>query len=154
MMRIRLWQAIDVDQLHRMISEFLRVGAARGGDVLPSEHNVQVLLSMGLGFADLGQPSLVALDDDTVLGFIEWGYPPMPFEERWRTCRTYGSFVLPWERHKLVAQNLRDEAFTICRRDGIERIIGPVHMTNERGIREFAEHVGAWAVSVQMEVLL
>jgi len=150
--KIRPWAPGDEAELRGMIGAFLKAGLARGGDLLPTERTIEYLLKLGMDFAAAGQPTLVAVNDH-LLGYIQWGWTELPVDQICRTCQTLGSYVLPEERHNGVARALRFRGLDICREQGIERIVGPMHLTNPRGIREMLEQ-GAWPIAFQMERLI
>src|SRR3990167_860035 len=151
---IRGWVRDDAVQLRPMVAAFLAAGLNRGGDLLPTARSVEHLIMFGLAFAAAGDPSYVAVDAaGTLLGYIEWGQLALPMDQRWRTCHTFGSFVIPPARHMGIARRLRYAARDRCLDLGIERVIGPVHLMNTDGLKEFIQQ-GAWPTSMQMEVLL
>lgn len=150
---IRAWQPFDWPAISGMLAEFLHASVQRGGDVLPTERNVRTLWSIGLGWAAIGQPTLLAEDETGVLGYVQWGWLDSPFDVRWRTCHALGSYTRTDVRGLGIAGSLRMRAKGMCIEAGIERIVGPVHLSNPRGVAEFIGQ-GAWPTTVQMELLV
>jgi len=154
MMDVRPWRIEDAPVLSPMIRDFLSASVRRGGDLLSTQKNAQMLFELGVSWAILGMPTLVATHAyDMIVGYIQWGWIPAAFDLRWRTCHALGSYVAAEVRHQGVARMLRDRGREMCLEAGIERIMGPVHLVNQRGIEEFVAQ-GAWPTTVQMEVLL
>ena len=155
-METRSWHAEDRDALIWMIWDFLNVSVERGGDVLPTERNVARMLDNGMRWATAGRPCLVATVDGcgTPVGYVEWGWDePSPFDVRWRTCFAFGTYVMPRFRGHGVARLLRERARAMCDAAGIERIVGPVHLTNPVALADLAWH-GWWPTAVQMELMV
>jgi len=152
-MVIRSWARRDTNWLRGALRAFLQAGIERGGDLLPTDRNVDALLNLGLLGAERGDPCLVA--DDPLVAFVLWTAPEGSHlvDMRWKTIQAIGSYTEIGERSFGVAGALREAARRMAVDLGYERITGPVHLTNGRGLREFCER-GAWPTSVQMELLL
>ena len=150
---MRLWRGEDSEALRPMLRAFLQEWADRGAELLPTENNVSYLLGQGMAWASHGCPTLVAEQDGELLAYVQWGWISLPLDLRWTTCHALGSYTKPHARHRGIAGRLRQEAKRRCLDAGIERIQGPVHLTNTRGIDEFIQQ-GAWPTTVQMEVFL
>ena len=149
---IRAWRAEDETVVCEMLKDFLHAGIARGGDLLPTERNIKFLWGIGIEAAGRGEPCLVFVNGKDPCAFVLWHYVN-GVDSRWRTCYALGSYTSPDVRSRLIARDLRFAARDICVRDGIERVIGPVHLTNARGLGEFIVQ-GAWPTAVQMERFL
>lgn len=152
--RIRPWDPVDEPVLIPMIEGFLAVQVARGGDMLPTRRNAVEMFKLGCRAAQREQPSLIAEVDGAIGGWCLWWYYDSGLDLRYRTCIAAGSYTLPAYRHAGIAAHLRKVGLSLCQRDGIERIMGPVHLMNRRALKVFIEEYGAWPVSVTMEVLL
>ena len=145
--------------LRSALTRFLEAGLARGADTLPTPHNVEILLGLGLALARRGDPCLLAVANCGPVAYVEWGdpqalHPPGErVELRWRTCQTFGSFTEPEWRHRGVAGALRAEAKRIVIAHGYERITGAMDLTNPRGIEEMVLQ-GGWPVHMIMETLV
>lgn len=138
---IRPWQAKDIDQLRPMVRRFLEIMAERGGDWLPSDHNVALYIGMGLAAAERGEPALLWDEDGQVVSFNLWCSLPSPFQMRWRTLWAYGSFTLPEWEHRRIASMVRARCLEMTAELGFERVTGPVHLVNEKGCKVFE---GEW----------
>ncbi len=155
-LRARFWSPSDEKQLTAMIYEFLAVGERRGGSLVASPRNIDTLLKLGFDGALRGDPCLVAEDiyNARIVSYIEWTTPvSVPFDVKYKTLHTWGAFTLNAWRSVGVATKLRKLAMKVAKDRGYECLTGPVHMTNERGMRYFMEE-GAWPMSVQFEYLL
>lgn len=152
-MNIRPWDEGDRPQLLPMIQDSLAVGLERGGDILATPHNAEVMFQLGLAQASTGQPTLCATYGSLVMGYVMWGWVVLPMDVRYRTCLAGNSYVKAEWRHMGVAGALRQEAKRMCTVAGIERIMGPVHLVNEKGIKEFVSQ-GAWPTTVYMELVI
>jgi GNAT superfamily N-acetyltransferase len=155
-LHLRSWHVDDHPALLWMVWDFLTAGIERGGDVLPTERNVNRLIQNGQRWADAGRPCLVATVDGggTPVGYVEWGWDePSPFDVRWRTCFAFGTYVMPRFRGQGVATTLRARARGMCTAAGIERIVGPVHLTNPAALSDLGGQ-GWWPTAVQMELLV
>lgn len=153
-MEIAPWKAIDAPWIKWAIGEFLRANLDRGGDLLASPRNVDALLQLGLAGASAGDPCLVAVVGGELVGYVLWvGVSPI-LDTRWRTINALGSYTAPGSRSNGVAARLRAEAWDMTRALGYERVIGPVHLSNPRGIQEFVQVFHAWPTTVQMEALV
>jgi len=152
-MDIRPWRATDIPQLIPLLVDALAAGAARGEAIIADEHNATFYAQLGVAQAEGGHPTLCAVDGEDILGFVMWSWCELPLHVAWKVCFAGNSYVRPDARHRGVANALRQAAGLRCRAAGVERIIGPVHLVNTRGIQEFVRQ-GAWPTSVQMEVLV
>jgi len=153
-MEIGPWKAIDATWLKAAIGEFLRANLERGGDLLPTSRNCEVLLRLGLAGAEAGDPCLVAVVGGEPVGYVLWVGAPPTLDTRYKTINALGSYTAPGSRSNGVAAALRAEAWAMTRALGFERVIGPVHLSNARGIQEFVEVFHAWPTTVQMEALV
>jgi len=154
-LKIRSWEPRDLVQLLPMITEFLQVGHARGGSLLPTRKNALVLYELGIYGAEMGDPCLVLTDLNQIIAYIEWCCPASvsSFDLAYKTLHTWGAYTLPKWRKKGVSDILRRRGLEMARELGYECVTGPVHTTNERGIQYFCEE-GAWPTSIQFEYLL
>lgn len=151
-MTIRPWARGDMPALRPMLHDFLEANVAAGGDLEACAPNVEALLELGLRLADAGEPVLVAVADDGGLaGFVMWGELPTPLRLRWRTATAFGSFTWPAYRHQGVAAALRTAAHAICVARGVERVMGPLHRGNRRGVEVFRQDWDARICQVVLE---
>lgn len=149
-LRIRPWCDQDRQALQFQILQFLKAQ----GDLAVTARNADLFFQLGLGLAKKGDPTLLASISGYPVGWVCWGEPETPFEARWKTCHTFGSYTASQFRHAGISLQLRDEAWHIAERQGYERIIGPVQVSNKRGLRLFKAGYGAKATSVQFEFFL
>lgn len=152
-MEITPWKYIDESWLRSSLESFLRSNVARGGDLLPTSRNVSSLLSIGYAGSRNGDPCLVAIIAGEPIGFVLWAGMPPGLDCRWKTVYAHGSFTSVGARSAGVAGALRAEALRMSKALGYERVIGPVAMSNAKGISEFVSQ-GAWPTHCQMELLL
>ena len=139
------WKPIDSAWLRHAIHEFLLANVARGGDLLPTSRNVSAYLKLGLDGAARGEPCLVAITSGEPVAFVLWvGTPSPALDSRWKTINALGSYTEPHARRSGVARRLREEAWAMTKALGYERVIGPMSLSNERGMREFIEVFDAW----------
>jgi GNAT superfamily N-acetyltransferase len=128
-MMIRAWQASDATALTPMIGSMLETTAAQGGQLLATPKNVAWLLSLGLHFAAHGDPTLVYVDDEGIVGFTLWGDlgNPMELDTRSHACTGFGTFVVPGKRRQHVASALRQAALGIARQRGYDCVRGTAY---------------------------
>ena len=153
-LRIRPWHEQDQPALQWQILQFLKAQGDRGGDLAATTKNAGLFFQLGLGLAQKGDPTLVATLNAYPVGWICWGEPVTPFECKWKTCHTFGSYTAPQFRKEGVSMQLRDVAWAMAEQLGYERIIGPVHTSNRRGLKLFKAGYGAKATAVQFEFFL
>lgn len=154
-MEISPWKLIDTLWLRTAIAAFLTANYARGGDLLPSSKNVDVYLRLGFGGVERGDPCLVGVVGGEPVGFVLWTGTPSPvLDTRWRTINALGSYTTPGARSRGVAGALRDRAWAEAKSLGYERVIGPIHTSNDRGAQEFITVFNAWPTTWQFEALL
>lgn len=152
MIKIIPWNETHVPFLTSALRGFFEAGYDRGGDVLPTERNISAFIKLGIGGARRGDPCLVATVDDIPAGFVLWVGTEFPvLDSRWKTIQALGSFTEFSFRSRGVADTLRKEALRVTRERGYERILGPVHMSNPRGISEFIFNYDAWPTTVTFE---
>lgn len=143
-MEIRHWEEKDKEWLKDSIREFLRAGLERGGDLLDTDKNIEAYLKLGYAAVARGEPCLIAIQDGFRAGFVFWiGIPNPQLDERWRTIQALGSYTVPNFRSWGIADRLRLSAREMAKKLGFERISGPVHVTNEKGIKVFEAFYGA-----------
>lgn len=130
-----------------MVRRFLEIMAERGGDFVPSDHNVALYIGLGLGAAEKGEPALLWDEEGTVASFNLWCSLPSPFQLRWRTLWAYGAFTLPEFEHQKIASMVRLRCLEMSKELGFERVTGPVHMVNEKGRAVFSGEWGATPVA-------
>lgn len=154
-MIVRPWAAVDVAWLRGAIEAFLAANAARGGDLIVNERNVTTYLQLGMGGALRGDPCLVAILKEHPVGFVLWvGTPNPPLDSRWKTINALGSYTEPEARSKGVADALRRAAWDMTVAQGYERVHGPMHLSNARGIEEFIHVWDAWPTTCTFEVMV
>ena len=156
---IRHWVPNDIVQVQNMIEAFLEKGLERGGDIPPTPKNVRALWDMGVGASQNQDPTYLATIDEKIIAYVQWsGLATTTFELRWRTCFTWGSFTVPGYRSRGIAAQLREKAAVQAKDRGYQRVIGPVHIENPRGIKHFLEEYRgggiAKATAVQFEEFL
>ena len=100
--------------------------------------------------AEQGDPSLVAIEDEKVVSYIMWGDIGVPMDSKWKTCHALGSYTLADYRHHGIVTALRHRGLEMAIERGYERIIGPMHIVNRKGIHEM-EKEGAIPTVIQME---
>lgn len=151
---IQPWSQVHTAWLRPAIREFLKAGEARGGDLLATERNVDTYLKIGMQGALKGDPCLLALVDYQPVAYVLWVGAPDVVDSKYKTINAIGSYTEPAHRSKFIAAALRDRALAMSRERGYTRVYGPVHNTNERGIKEFCVAYQAWPVSTNFELLL
>lgn len=154
-MALRPWSQDDAPWLRTSLRQFVEANLARGGDFLPTERNIETLLTLGLEGAQAGYPCYIATRDAMPIAFVLWC--PAPGAEtldcRWKTIVAYASFTAPEARGNGVAGALRQGALARTKALGFTRIMGPVALSNEKGMQEFVRQ-GAWPTHAQWEILL
>lgn len=157
---IRSWTQADISQLRPMVQGFIVSAIGRGGDIADTPKNVEWFLRKGLECAEAGFPVLVGCVDDAIMeekaiaGYLTWAEIPTPLDARWKTITAYGTYTLPEYRGQGIAGKLRVKAFEMTCDLGYERIVGPIHALNPRGMQEFEEVWGAKIVAHQFEKFL
>lgn len=136
---IRPWQPSDASQLVPMIQACLEDTAAVGADWAPTPHNVDLMLKLGLMWAERGDPSLVLESQGEILAYTLWGELPSELDTMHRSCAALGTYVVERVRRLGIAQALRNEAIARAKRAGYDRILGS---TYDPGGHASAERVG------------
>lgn len=93
-------------------------------DILPCSENVSAYLEIAKGGAERGEPVLVAMDGDRLVGFILWVSMHAGLKLRGRVLHGLGTWVDPEYRRKGVATELRATALTMARLADFSRVIG------------------------------
>lgn len=121
---IRPWQPDDTEALRGMIWDCLTDTFNQGADMVPDNHNTDLLLVIGMKWAFSGDPALVAIIDDTIIGYVMWGDPESRFSLRERIAVGFGTYVEPAYRRCHIASALRLEAQRIAKERGYTRVQG------------------------------
>lgn len=152
--RVVPWSPAYSEWLRGAIRQFFEVGLTRGGDILPTERNIDLYLKIGLDGAAKGDACLLALVNDRPVAYVMWvGSPPI-LDTRHKVVNAIGSYTEPAFRNRTIATALREEAIRISKARGYGKAVGPVLNTNARGIREFCTAYNAWPVSTNFEMEL
>lgn len=124
-MRIRVIQKGDGDQLWNLVMAYLKETYEGGADFLPTLTNATTFTLFALEGAAVGDPCLVAEDNDRLIGFcLARGIDFYGCEMRHKTIRTHGTYVLPEYREKDVAQALLLTAGHMAKLAGYDRFMG------------------------------
>lgn len=151
----RSWKEQDREWLYGALESFLKETSQAGGDVLPTNRNINAYIELGLRRAGLGDPCFVGFLGNRPVGFVFWvGNQNSDLDERWKTILALGSFTEARARHFGVANKLRLLALEQAKKMGYERIQGPVYLNNERGLEEFTLTYNAVPVAVIFEKMI
>lgn len=152
----RLMRPRDEAQLKPLMWEFLQANYERGGEMIPNEKNVELMVAIALKHAEQAQPCLVATVpnpgwiDRRIIAYVTWAEVESPFDSRWpKTMNAYGTYTVPEYRSQGIAAKLRRKAFAMAKAMGIQRIVGPVHAVNKRGMEEFER---AWGAGISTHI--
>lgn len=145
---IRPWRADDAPALRPMIRACLAESFAYGADILPDEENISVLLKIGMAWASMGQPALIAVDEMPV-GYILWGPATGPFRLREKKAIGLGTFVIADRRREGFSVALRKAAMRQLRELGYASLQGVTY--SEAGLRS-ALAVGFTVTAQNIEV--
>ncbi len=141
----RHWQPQDAPQLRPMIFDCL----AEARDFKQCYENADLLLAMGLRAAADGQPTLVAVEQDHVIGYTLWVSIQGPFVLRDRVLAGYGTYILREYRRRHIATDLRLIAQEMAVIGGYSRVQGTAY--DERGLASVL-CVGWRAVGTLVEI--
>lgn len=134
MIALHPWCMTDADALRPMILACLTETYEAGADFVPDQHNVELLLKIGMQWAAAGEPTLIAFEDAVQpVGYCLWGGSDVVFHTRHRICAGLGTFVIPSHRRQHVAVILRTAAAEIARERGYQVVDGEVY--SEAGLR-------------------
>ncbi len=149
----RPWRVEDAEALRPMIMDLLVINAAHGADIDPTAKNVEVLLALGRKFSTVGDPTLVACDDDELVAFTIWGeFVTAPLEMRPpRLCTGVATYVAPGWRGKGISKEIRTEAMQVARARGYGRVKGA---TFYNIAEKSMQAVGFRVVATELEVVL
>lgn len=151
---IAAWLPIDADELRPLIEAFLTEKTGRTEDLLPSEYNRERLLELGMTWANAGFPTLHAIVDGRIVGWLIWGPQVQMFESQHpNTILALASYTVPEYRHYQIQNCLKLRAIEMARALEATRIMGPMAPANQRGIAEM-EKFGATVTLLQMELVL
>jgi GNAT superfamily N-acetyltransferase len=130
-MMIRPMQASDERIVKRLMIRYLKETFEQGGEFPPTLENAAAFTAYAIQGAAEGDPCLVAVDSEKVVGFIAargMGFPGTT--SRHKTIRSWGSFVLPEYRSKNVATTLFIVAGRLARVAGYTRFLGMTYGTD------------------------
>lgn len=153
-MHIRFWNEKDQDWLLYAIKKFLEDGLDKNGDLLPTDRNARIYYATGISAVGRGDPCLVCVVDGVFAGFVYWIGVGNFMDQRWNTIQALGSYTVPEFRSRGVADKLRKEARRIAIEKGYNRIFGPVHFDNKKGLEVFEKEYGAKINSVNFEFII
>lgn len=129
-MKIRFVARSDERQVKRLIMRYLKDTYSEGGDFPPTLENAQAFFEHALEGAECGDPCLVAVDGETVVGFVMCRGVLFPgMQTRDVTLRSWGTYVLPDYRGQRVAIKLFMVAGRIAKNKGYTRVLGFTHGT-------------------------
>lgn len=118
-------QAADERALRRLAMNYLKDTYAGGGDYPPTLENAATMTAHALEGAAMGDPCLVAADDDKVVGFIVARGVEFPgMTARHKTIRSWGTYVVPEHRGGGTAASLFIVAGRLARIKGYTRFMG------------------------------
>jgi len=149
-MKIRPWEPEDEHALWPMVRDCLQVNFEAGADLQPTAANTGKLVTLGLSWAQRGEPTLVALLDGKVVAFTLWGSfeNNLGLQMRDNFCVGLGTYVLPEQRHRGVASDLRTWAMRVALERGYARILGTAY--HDAGLASVLA-LGFRAVGTQVE---
>lgn len=150
---IRGWKREDRDVLVQMIQDCLAINHGAGAEMLPTEKNADALWQLGILAAEKGEPCMVAVDGDVLVGYTLWCELPnaLGLDFSARILHGLGTYVSPADRRKGVANELRDRAEQLAKVLGFEKIVGVAY--HEAGFVTVAKR-GWKAVGVNVEKVL
>jgi GNAT superfamily N-acetyltransferase len=94
-----------------------------GYDYLPTLENAEMLFTVGLGGVYLGDPVVLAEDNEEPIGWTSWIRAVSHLMEfRDRVCLGMGTYVVPSCRRMGIAKELHLAAEAIARQAGFTRI--------------------------------
>lgn len=123
----RLIQEEDREALLPMLLDYLDQDFKKGSVVLPVEDNVEVLWSMALAASQAGFPSLSALSEDTVVGFLIWTPVVSLFTFEGTLLQDLGCYVKQELRGQRVSSLLRKAAKAMAKDLGIDAVLGTMY---------------------------
>lgn len=152
MIEIRHWRERDKNQISAMIEGFLKDQVSKGGDVLPSYHNIDWHWCLGLDFSNRQEPTFAAVDEKgKVLCFILAGPTLTDLQLKYKTLTVYAMYTLPSRRSEAIWLDImRGPLYKRFQELRYDRGISPVLMNN-RKVMEFLFMGDAWPVSVNVE---
>ncbi len=127
-MQIRFVQKSDERQVKRLIIRYLRDTFEHGGDFPPTLENAQAFFDRAVEGAECGDPCLVAVKDDAVVGFVmALGVLFPGMQTRDVTLRSWGTYVLPECRGERIAIKLFMVMGRVAKNKGYTRVLGSTH---------------------------
>jgi len=129
-MQIRFVQESDERQLKRLILRYLKDTFSAGGDFPPTLENAAAFFAHALEGAQCGDPCLVAVDDDTIIGYVmARGVFFHGMQTRDITLRSWGTYIIPEARGRRIAIKLFMVMGRVAKNRGYTRVLGFTHGT-------------------------
>jgi len=125
MLTIRLMKAEDERPLRKLVIRYLKETFDGGGDILPTLENAAGSVKYALDGAAVGDPCIVAEDDDKIVGYIICRGVSFPgITTRYKTIRSWGTYIKPEYRRQGTAIVLLTAACRLARFAGYDRFMG------------------------------
>ena len=125
MATIRLMKPEDEKQLKRLMMKYLKTTYAEGGDIPPTLENAATSVQHGIEGAALGDPCLVAEEDGKIIGYtICRGMFTPGLTTRYKSIRSWGTYVVPEYRAQNIATALLVTAGRVAKIAGYEQFVG------------------------------
>jgi GNAT superfamily N-acetyltransferase len=121
---IRTWLPQDADAIRPRMRDFLAAQYADGGDFKPTDRNVDSFVSAGIEAAKVGDPCVVAYEDEKLVGWCMWIGVRTPFDTRERSVFAFSDYVLPEFQRRGWSKRLRAFAKAVGRAGGYTRCDG------------------------------
>lgn len=121
---IRPWDARDWTQLRRLVKDYLTSLGPDGGDILPTRHNVEEIIRSGVRAAVKGDPCLVGVVNQKLVGFCMWAGIKTALDTKEKTCQGWGTYIVPEHRQTGWSERLRADAIVKAKKAGYTVVEG------------------------------
>jgi GNAT superfamily N-acetyltransferase len=131
MATIRFMKPEDERPLRKLMMKYLKSTYDEGGDIPPTLENAATSIHHGIEGAALGDPCLVAEENGKIVGYtICRGIITPGLTTRYKSIRSWGTYVIPEYRCKNIATMLLITAGRVAKIAGYDEFIGLAHGTN------------------------
>lgn len=149
---IRQWQTKDAIKIRSLIKAFLTSQDFLGGEVPPTENNVNYLLFVGYDqIAKNNDPHLVYEDAGELIAYIQMGQVFNGLERKQKTCELFGIFVKPEYEHRFISVELIREAANYMLVNGYKKCFSNVVLSNTKMLRNMFYNPAIWPTKVLLE---
>ena len=149
---IRQWQVKDSVRLRELIRGYLTSQNFLGGDVAPTERNINHYLLCGFEqIRKNNDPHLVWEEDGDLLGYIQLGKVEGSFDRFHKTCEVFAMYVKPGQEHRFIGTQLFQACMPYMQKNGYTRAYSMVIASNRRMLDNMFINPAIWPTKIFLE---